>query len=58
MFIAGGGGGRHKGGMHVVGNGDPVTRVSLTAQQLIGLPVGQFGIGGMETTKAATEVMA
>jgi hypothetical protein len=58
MFIAGGGGGRHKGGVHVVGNGDPVTRVSLTAQQLIGIPVGQFGIGGMETTKAATEVMA
>jgi hypothetical protein len=58
MFIAGGGGGRHKGGMHVVGNGDPVTRVSLTAQQLIGLPVGQFGIGGMETTKAVTEVIA
>ncbi len=23
MFIAGGGGGRHKGGVHVVGNGDP-----------------------------------
>jgi hypothetical protein len=57
MFIAGGGGGRHKGGVHVVGNGDPVSRVSLTAQQLIGMPVGQFGHGGMQTSKAATEVM-
>ncbi len=57
MFIAGGGGGRHKGGVHAVGNGDPVTRVSLTAQQLIGMPAGQFGIGGMETTKAVSEVM-
>ena len=57
MFIAGGGGGRHKGGQHVVGNGDPVSRVSLTAQQLIGMPVGQFGHGGMQTSKAASEVM-
>jgi hypothetical protein len=58
MFIAGGGGGRHKGGMHVTGNGDPVSRVSLTAQQLVGMPVGQFGFGGMQTSKPASEVMA
>jgi hypothetical protein len=57
MFIAGGGGGRHKGGMHVVGNGDPVSRISLTAQQLVGVPVGQFGFGGMQTSKPASEVM-
>jgi len=57
MFLAGGAGGRHKGGQHIVGNGDPVSRVSLTAQQLAGMKVGEFGIGGMKTSKPATEVM-
>jgi hypothetical protein len=57
MFIAGGAGGRHKP-QHVQGNGDPVSRVSLTVQQLAGLPVGEYGIGGMKTGKAVTEVMA
>lgn len=58
MFLAGGAGGRHKAGIHVAGNGDPVTRVSLTAQQLIGMPVGEFGVGSMKTSKPISEVMA
>lgn len=58
MFLGGHAGGAHKGNMHVVGNGDPVSRLSLTAQQLVGVPVGSFGVGGMETSKAITEVMA
>ena len=57
MFIAGGAGGRQKGNMHVEGNGDPVSRVSLTLQQLVGMPVGQFGVGGMQTDRAVSEVM-
>ncbi|MDZ4762455.1 MAG: DUF1552 domain-containing protein [Alphaproteobacteria bacterium] len=58
MMFAGGAGGRHKAGQHIAGNGDPVTRVSLTAQQLIGMPVGEFGVGSMKTSKTITEVMA
>jgi hypothetical protein len=58
MFFGGGAGGRHKMGQHVVGNGDPVSRVSLTAQQLIGLPVGEFGVGGMKTSKTISEVVS
>lgn len=58
MFFAGGAGGRHKAGQHIAGNGDPVTRVSLTAQQLLGMPVGDFGVGGMKTAKPVSEVMA
>jgi hypothetical protein len=58
MIIAGGAGGRHKGGHHIAGNGDPVTRVSLTAQQLVGAPVGEFGSGAMKTARPITEVMA
>jgi hypothetical protein len=57
MFLGGGAGGRHKGGQHVVGNGDPVSRVALTAQQLAGMKVGEFGVGGMKTAKTITEVV-
>lgn len=58
MFFAGGAGGRHKAGQHVAGNGDAVTRVSLTAQQIMGLPVGEFGVGSMRTSRAISEVVA
>ena len=57
MMFAGGAGGRHKAGQHIAGNGDPVTRVSLTAQQLLGMAVGEFGVGSMKTAKAVSEVM-
>ena len=58
MLFAGGAGGKHKAGQHIAGNGDPVTRVSLTAQQLAGLSVGEFGVGSMKTSKTISEVMA
>lgn len=58
MIIAGGAGGKHKGGQHIASNGDPVTRVSLTAQQLAGAPVGEFGAGAMKTARPLSEVMA
>ena len=57
MFFAGGAGGAHKGGRHVLGKGDPVSRVALTAQQLVGMPVGSYGVGGMKTTKTLNEVV-
>lgn len=58
MFLAGGAGGRHKAGQHVHTSGDSVTRVSLTAQQLVGVPAGEFGSDSMKTSRAITEVMA
>jgi uncharacterized protein DUF1552 len=58
MFLAGKAGGRHKAGQHVHTTGESVTRVSLTAQQLIGAPVGEFGTGSMRTARPITEVMA
>jgi hypothetical protein len=58
LFLAGGASGKHKGGQHVIGNGDPVSRISLTAQQLIGMPVGEFGIGSMKTARSIGEVVA
>jgi hypothetical protein len=58
MFLAGGAGGRHKAGQHVHTTGESVTRVSLTAQQLVGVPVGEFGSGSMRTARPITEVIA
>ncbi len=58
MFFAGKAGGRHKAGQHISAGGEPVTRVSLTAQQLVGLPIGEFGHGAMKTGKAFSELIA
>ena len=58
MFLAGKAGGRHKAGQHVHAMGESVTRVSLTAQQLVGAPVGEFGSGSMKTARPITEVIA
>ncbi|MBI1358672.1 MAG: DUF1552 domain-containing protein [Alphaproteobacteria bacterium] len=58
MLLAGGAGGRHKAGQHISSEGESVTRVSLTAQQIIGAPVGEFGTGAMKTSRPITEVMA
>jgi hypothetical protein len=58
MFLAGKAGGRHKAGQHVHATGESVTRVSLTAQQLMDAPVGEFGSGSMKTARPITEVIA
>jgi len=58
MIIAGGAGGRHKAGQHVASKGDSVTRVALTAQQLAGAPVGEFGTGAMRTSNPISEILA
>jgi len=58
MFLAGKAGGRHKAGQHIHSTGESVTRVSLTAQQLVGAPVGEFGSGSMRTARPITEIIA
>jgi hypothetical protein len=58
IFLAGRAGGKHKAGQHIHAIGESVTRVSLTAQQLAGAPVGEFGAGAMKTARPITEVMA
>jgi hypothetical protein len=58
MLLAGGANGRHKAGQHIAAKGEPVTRVSLTAMRLAGVPVGEFGAGGMKTARPISEVMA
>jgi len=58
MFLAGKAGGKHKAGQHIHSTGESVTRVSLTAQQLVGAPVGEFGSGSMRTARPFTEIIA
>jgi hypothetical protein len=59
MLTVGSAGGRLKTGIHVAAaKGDPVTRVSLTVQQAVGVPVSSFGTESNKTSKTITEVMA
>jgi len=58
IMIAGKAGGRLKTGIHIKGQGDPVTRIGLTLQQLMGVPVDKWGGGSMQTSKPITELLA
>jgi hypothetical protein len=57
MFLAGGAGGRIKTGMHIKMEGEPVTRVGLTVQQSLGVPVDSWGTMSLATSKPITELM-
>jgi hypothetical protein len=58
MFLAGGANGRIKGGHHIDGRGDPVSRVGLTVQQALGMPASNWGKFSMSTNKPVTEILA
>ena len=58
ILVAGSAGGRWKQGQHISGNGDPSSRVGLTIQQVMGMPVTEWGDGAMKTGKPIAEVMA
>jgi hypothetical protein len=58
MMTAGKAGGRIKTGMHIASNGDPVTRVGLTMQQVMGMPVASWGTKSMETSRPISEIFA
>ncbi|MDG2005515.1 MAG: DUF1552 domain-containing protein [Novosphingobium sp.] len=58
IMVAGKAGGKWKSGQHVSGNGDASSRVGLTIQQVMGMPVTSWGDGAMRTSKAISEVIA
>ena len=58
ILVAGSAGGRWKGGQHISGNGDPSSRVGLTIQQVLGMPVTEWGDGAMRASRPIGEVMA
>ena len=45
-------------GIHVRGNGDPVTRVGFTVQQALGQPVPAWGEGEMQVSAPISEILA
>ena len=57
MMTAGKAGGRIKTGIHVSMIGDPVTRAGFTMLQAMGVPLDQWGVGSMQTSKAITEIL-
>jgi hypothetical protein len=58
IYLAGSAGGRIKTGFHVVGNGDPITRVGLTAMRVMGVQIDKWGTNSLQTAKPVTEILA
>jgi hypothetical protein len=56
IMVAGSAGGKWRSGQHIVGKGDPSSRVGLTIQQALGMPVSSWGDGAMKTSKPISEV--
>jgi uncharacterized protein DUF1552 len=57
ILVAGSGSGKWRSGLHIVGKGDPSSRVGLTIQQALGMPVQSWGLGAMKTSKTINEVL-
>lgn len=57
VMVAGSAGGKWRSGQHVIGRGDPVTRVGLTIQQTLGMTVDTWGVAAMQTSNPINEVM-
>lgn len=58
ILTIGSGNGRLKTGMHIVATGDPSTRVGLTVQQVMGVPINSWGRLSNETSKPLTDIIA
>src|SRR4029077_12092416 len=57
ILVAGTAGGKWRSGLHIAGKGDPSSRVGLTIQQVLGMPVSSWGDGAMQTSKTISEVV-
>ena len=57
IYLAGKAGGRMKTGMHLVGSGDPLTRIGLTAMKIMGVQAQSWGSKSMQTSKPLSEIM-
>jgi hypothetical protein len=57
IMVAGTAGGKWRSGLHIAGKGDASSRVGLTIQQVLGMPVGSWGLGAMQTSKPVGDVI-
>jgi hypothetical protein len=53
----GGANGRIRTGQHVRTAGDPITRIGLTVQQAMGVPVGSWGTDSLQTSRSIAEIL-
>jgi Protein of unknown function (DUF1552) len=58
IMTAGSASGRLKTGQYISGKGTPVSRLGLTMQQVMGLPIDKWGTGSLQTNKAISELVA
>jgi hypothetical protein len=58
MMTAGSAGGAVKTGIYIDGAGTPVSRVGLTLQQVMGVPLDRWGSKSMEARKTISELIA
>jgi hypothetical protein len=58
MMTFGSGNGKLKTGLHIAAQGEPTSRVGLTLQQVMGVPVSSWGTDSMQTSKTITEIVA
>lgn len=58
MMTAGKAGGRIKTGQLVQANGDPITRVGLTLQQISGMSVDRWGARSLQTDQPISQILA
>ena len=57
VMLAGSAGGRVKTGIHVQGGGEPITRIGLTLQQVMGVKADHWGEGAMRATRPVSEIL-
>jgi hypothetical protein len=58
MFLAGSANGKMKTGQHIAGNSETTSRVGLTVQQAMGLPIDTWGAQSNRTNKPIGELLA
>ncbi|WP_449469037.1 DUF1552 domain-containing protein [Sphingobium chungangianum] len=58
VMLAGRAGGKIKSGIHVHGNGESISRVGLTLQQVMGISVNSWGMDAMNTKRPIGEILA
>jgi hypothetical protein len=57
VFTVGGANGRVKTGMHFRAVGDTVSRIGLTVQQAMGVPVSTWGTESNQTSKPFADML-
>lgn len=58
VITVGSAGGRFKTGLHIAAPADPCSRVALTVQQTLGVPISSWGDRSNQTSKTISEILA